>query len=362
MLRALLAGILAVSAAASCKGGGDAPTFQPGAPAGSIIDISGTVTATRGTAVRPLELGAVISGDDVIDTSADSRVAIVLTHNNVRWEIGPSRKAQVGTSMAWTLARQEKPSKIVDEETSAAGRHGEKTAATSATNTHVARDEQAGQDRESPPGPTRAAPLLTDPAAEAPAAAAPAVEAAPIVTRPRAAAEPELPRTPPPPPPAKNEDAKQAPQKAQRAVTASSKRKADDRDAADKGAGSTAPGRSGGTSLGAVGTTGHGAGASGRGGGAGGGGGGALETSSAPPSIDQQVRTLWARDRKALAACLDGAQASITVTVTSGIARIDGTDAAITDKTRACFRAISARWKLTASGNAAVTVKLQLAK
>jgi hypothetical protein len=332
MLRALLAGILAVSAGASCKGGGDAPTFQPGAPAGSIIDLSGTATATRGTVVRPLELGAVVSGDDVIETAAGSRVAIMLTHNNVRWEIGPSRKAQVGTSMAWSLARQDKPSTRVDEETSAAGRHGEKTAATSATSTATAA-----------------------PAADSPESAA----AVPTAPPPSAAADPA-----PPPPAAEKAERTELPRTA---VPAKAQRASVDRaDADDKAATASAkPARAprsaaqGALTLGDVGTNGRGGGTQAPD--AGGGPTGAtLEAGT--PTVDRQVRILWARDRKALGACLDGARATVTFTVAKGVVVVDGTDAAITERTRTCFRAITTKWKITGSADAPVTVRLQLAK
>ncbi len=45
MLRTLLVGILAVTAAAACSSKGDAPAAQPGVAAGKVVELTGTVTA-----------------------------------------------------------------------------------------------------------------------------------------------------------------------------------------------------------------------------------------------------------------------------------------------------------------------------
>jgi hypothetical protein len=311
--------------------------------------------------VRPLALGSVVSGDDVIETAADSRVAILLTHNNVRWEIGPNRRAQVGVSVAWTLARQDKPSKLVDEETSAAGRHGEKTAATSATNTGLALDEKAETNRgaASPPAaaPVTAAPVAhQDPApsrADQPPAEPkrkPAKTEAPVGRSADGAGA----TVPPPPPPPRDEPANER-------ASATKQLRATQVGGAGKDADKANRDADDAIGLGDIGTKGGGGARGGAGGGAG--AGDPLESSAATPaSVDQQVRSSWARDRKALAACLDGTRATITITVTKGVARLDGSDPAITGKTRACFRAITTKWKITASAAAPFTVKLELAK
>jgi len=140
MLRTLLVGILALSATAACGSKEDAPAAVPGAPAGKVVDLAGTVTATRGDQVRTLAPGGEVSADDVIGTSADGRVAIVLDHNNARWDLGPNRTVKVGESLAWTAAKQAGPAAVVKEETSTAGRHAEKTAATTTTTTDMKRD------------------------------------------------------------------------------------------------------------------------------------------------------------------------------------------------------------------------------
>jgi len=149
MLRTLLAAILAVSAAAACGSKEDAPAATPGAPVGKVLEIDGTVTATRGTAVRTLTTGGEISTDDEIATAADGRVVILIAHNNARWDLGPNRTSRVNESLAWTAAKQAGPAAVVKEETSTAGRHAEKTAATTATTTS-AENERAKEEARDP--------------------------------------------------------------------------------------------------------------------------------------------------------------------------------------------------------------------
>nr|MBA3451679.1 hypothetical protein [Deltaproteobacteria bacterium] len=137
-------GILAVTAVASCSSKGDPPAAQPGVAAGKVLELSGTVTATRGSAVRTLATGGEISADDVIDTSADGRVVILVSHNNARWDLGPNKHSKVSESIAWTAAKQDRPATAVIEESGTAGRHAEKTAAT--TDTTTAEPRQMIQD------------------------------------------------------------------------------------------------------------------------------------------------------------------------------------------------------------------------
>jgi len=119
-----------MSAAAACKGGGaDAPAVEPGKTVGKVLEVTGKVTATRGTETRDLDASSSVSGDDVISTSGDGRVTILLAHNNAKWDLGPNKKEQVSTSMAWQLAKVDAPAGKVDETTTAAGRHAERAAA-----------------------------------------------------------------------------------------------------------------------------------------------------------------------------------------------------------------------------------------
>lgn len=153
MLRALLLGILAVSATAACKDAGDAPTVQPGVAAGKVLDLEGTVTATRGGTTRTLAKGSEVSGDDEIATAADGAVTIVLAHNNARWDLNANKRGKVGDSDAWTMAKQTGPVASVDEVTTAAGRHAEKTASTTGTTS-----EQSAPGRGVPSPPVAGAP------------------------------------------------------------------------------------------------------------------------------------------------------------------------------------------------------------
>jgi len=161
MLRPLLFGVLAFSTASACKGSADAPAVKAGATAGKVVELAGTVSATRSDAKRPLAAGQEISGDDVIETSADSHVRILLAHNNAVWELGPNRKEAVGASLAWTLPKQDGPAATVNEATLAAGRHAERETVTTA-NTAPAPGGAVPPVAEPPPPPT------TTPAADTP--------------------------------------------------------------------------------------------------------------------------------------------------------------------------------------------------
>jgi hypothetical protein len=166
MLRAVLVGLLAVSATSSCSDRGDTPKVVPGATAGRVLEASGGVVATRDGASRALAVGAEVFADDVIDT-ASGAVLILLHHNHARWAVESGQRTRVDESLAWKLARQERPAQAVDHASSAAGREGERAAA----------DTRATSDQAEP----------------ASAAGAAAPESAP--------AAPPTPITPPPPPP-----------------------------------------------------------------------------------------------------------------------------------------------------------------
>ena len=131
MLRAILVGLLTVSSAMACKGGGDAaPKVEPGVTVGKVVELVGTVTATRDGQTRTLDKTSAVSGDDVIATQGDGRVTILLAHNNARWDLGPNKHERVADSLAWGLARADQRATAVDETTTAAGRHAERSAAT----------------------------------------------------------------------------------------------------------------------------------------------------------------------------------------------------------------------------------------
>lgn len=134
MLRSLLLGVLAFSTASACKATSDAPAVQPGVAVCKVVELSGEVSATRGTAKRVLATGQEISGDDTIATGAQANVRIVFAHNNATWELGPNRTQLVSESLAWKLPKQDTPASDVNEATLAAGRHAERETVTT-TNT-----------------------------------------------------------------------------------------------------------------------------------------------------------------------------------------------------------------------------------
>lgn len=169
MLRSLLVGVLALSTASACKGKSDAPAVQPGVAVGKVVELKGDVSATRGAEKRALLTGQEISGDDLIETGAESSVRILFAHNNANWELGPGRKQLVSESLAWKLPKQA-PSEAVNEATLAAGRHAERETVTT-TNTAPA-PTAAPAAQAAPIAPGAAAPM-PEPAAAAPAPGAP---------------------------------------------------------------------------------------------------------------------------------------------------------------------------------------------
>ncbi len=159
-----------MSALAACSGDTAAPVVKPGVAAGKVLEVSGTVTATRGGTTRDLVAGDEVSGDDTIKTGPDGRIAILLDHNRARWELGASKTAVVSGSLAWTAARQAGGGGASDEATLAAGRHAEKTGAD--TGATALAPGQPGQ-AEPTPAPEEAAQAAAPPAAEPTADRAP---------------------------------------------------------------------------------------------------------------------------------------------------------------------------------------------
>ncbi len=135
MLRrlALLTCLAATAATAQgCdSGASSAPRVEPGAPAGDVLAVRGEVTARRGDEpARPLAVGDVVSGDDVVETGADGAVEIELHHNHARWALAGNQSKQVSESTAWRAApRDPAADSEGGERTAAAGRHAEREAA-----------------------------------------------------------------------------------------------------------------------------------------------------------------------------------------------------------------------------------------
>ena len=181
MLRALLLGVLTVSAVASCSKKADAPAVAVGTAAGKVIEINGKVEATREGKTRELAIGAEVFRDDQIATSADATVTIELFHNGAKWAVVSNKQARVDSSLAWGLDKQQ-ASKAVEHNSAAAGRNAERSAADTAQTTAM----------KEPPKPG---------AVPAPPAEPAAAESAPMPGPTTPSRSDEGAKGPPPPPP-----------------------------------------------------------------------------------------------------------------------------------------------------------------
>jgi hypothetical protein len=166
MLRAVLVGLLSVSAAVACKSSSDAPASQPGVAVGKVIEVSGTVTVRHGDVARPLAKGESVEGDDIVETGADGNVIVELAHNLARWELGPNKKSKVRESAAWSLPKKTGDAAKVEQDTAAAGRPAERSAADTSVSATI-ESTAAPAAPAAAPAPTAAAPT-PDPAAEPP--------------------------------------------------------------------------------------------------------------------------------------------------------------------------------------------------
>lgn len=165
MLRAVLVGLLSVSAAVACKSSSDAPASQPGVAVGKVIEVSGTVTVRRADVARPLAKGESVEGDDVVETGADGNVIVELAHNLARWELGPNKKSKVRESAAWSLPKKSGDVAHVQQDTAAAGRPAERSAADTSVSADV---ESAAAPGAPAAAPAPAAGTVPPPAAEPP--------------------------------------------------------------------------------------------------------------------------------------------------------------------------------------------------
>lgn len=99
------------------------------APAGKVVEVAGTVSATRNGATRKLAVADQVFSDETVDTGSDGSVTIELAHNHARWAMEPGQHKRVDESAAWKLAEQSGSAVAVDHATSAAGRNAERQAA-----------------------------------------------------------------------------------------------------------------------------------------------------------------------------------------------------------------------------------------
>ncbi len=108
------------------------PAVVPGAAAGDVKEVTGTVTAQRGDEpARTLAVGDVVSGDDLIKTEANSSIVIELRHNGVRWSLAAQHAKRLGDSAAWKAPKRGEGG-ATGERSTAAGRHAEREAADTA--------------------------------------------------------------------------------------------------------------------------------------------------------------------------------------------------------------------------------------
>ncbi|HEY5948783.1 MAG TPA: hypothetical protein VIV40_25005 [Kofleriaceae bacterium] len=170
----MLVGLLAVTAV-GCKSSSDSPSAQPGVAAGKVVEVSGNVTVRHNDVARPLAKGEAVEGDDVIVTGADGNAIIELSHNLARWELGPNKTSKVKESSAWGLAKKSGDVAVVEQDTAAAGRPAERSAADTSVSAHA---ESA-----KPEPPSAQAPAAA--VAPEPAKAAPPAEQAPKPKRAR---------------------------------------------------------------------------------------------------------------------------------------------------------------------------------
>lgn len=161
MVRAVLWGVLACVVVPACGNKDSAPAAQPGAVAGKVLEVSGTVNVGG----KPLAAGDPVKTDDTIVTGADGNVAIELAHNGARWELGPNHKGRPMDAPVWSAARRDKAASV-DQDTSAAGRPAERSAADNAAS--AAKTGAPEVVRAPAEGPAAASAPMAPPAAQPP--------------------------------------------------------------------------------------------------------------------------------------------------------------------------------------------------
>ena len=205
MSRLLFVLVLAVAASACGKGKDDSAASQPqpGETAGKVVEVSGQVTVKG----KHVAVGDMLKADDVIETGADGRIVVELTHNLAHWELGGNKSQKVSDSIAWKLPRDEGNAKIVIQDMSSAGRPAERSAAETSVSANAPAPGAAAPpaaENAPAPSPAAAAPPAAEPArraAEPKSAAAPAkTMAAPSLGQGKADAAADKVEPPPPPP------------------------------------------------------------------------------------------------------------------------------------------------------------------
>lgn len=118
------------------KTGSKQPEVDETKPVGNVIELAGTVTATRASdnTARPLAKGAPVFADDRITTGTDGSVRVLLTHNNAIFALTEGRTRVLREAPAWSAKKQSRSAldKKVNDTTHLAGRHAEKSSADTA--------------------------------------------------------------------------------------------------------------------------------------------------------------------------------------------------------------------------------------
>ncbi len=188
MSRALFLVVLAISVVACGNKEEPAPAQQQPAAAdtaGKVLEVDGKATVKG----KQLAVGDTLNADDLVETGADGRVVIELTHNLAHWELGPNKSQKVSESIAWKLPRDEGNAKVVIQDMSAAGRPAERSAADTTESAPAPAPTNApAQVAAATPPPPSAAPSKA--AQVAPPPAPPAGGAGPAKGTTRGAAEP----------------------------------------------------------------------------------------------------------------------------------------------------------------------------
>src|SRR5262245_31308894 len=128
----LLALALATAGMTAACGKDEAAAVKvvPGQRVGVVVEVSGSVTATRpGAAARALAKGEAVSGDDVIETGADGSVLIELDHNHATFTLPAGKRQEVARSLAWSQPAVAARPVTTDEHSAAAGRPIERSTA-----------------------------------------------------------------------------------------------------------------------------------------------------------------------------------------------------------------------------------------
>lgn len=107
------------------------------APAAKVVELVGNVVAESAAGPRVLAVADEVAGADTLVTAAGSSVTVRFYHNDAQWTLGSGKRRRVSESAAWSAPRsQGEPALFgaTDEDlTAAAGRHGEREAASTRT-------------------------------------------------------------------------------------------------------------------------------------------------------------------------------------------------------------------------------------